>query len=312
MIFDRSDFYLKKGERTVLGVIRSVLWFILVTMVLAALYYVVLALFINTDTERRLHRENRMYSKIYPQMEERRQLLEDVVASLQIRDNGIYEMVFHTEAPDMDPVNSLGLLAVSDSLQDSHIVEYISAKADKLSVISDRVEDSFSRVFAAYASEEKTLPPLSLPLENVSYAQVGASIGSRVNPFYKVPMNHNGIDIIAPQGDPVCASADGVVTDVILSRKGSGHVVEITHAGGYVTRYCHLGDVSVRKGMAVKKGRHIGDVGMTGSAFAPHLHYEILRDSVFVDPINYFFASVTPDEYANMMFMSVHTQQSMD
>lgn len=312
MIFDSKYFNFRKANRTFLGIIRSVFWFILVTMVIAVIYYVILSLFVSTDTERRLRRENRMYSKIYPQMQERCQLLEDVVTDLQVRDNNIYQTVFHSAAPEIDPINSLDLLPVNDTLPDRHFVEYTSRKVDRLFSVSDKVEESFARVFAIYESGNGALPPLSLPLEGISYAQVGASVGSRMNPFYKVPMNHDGIDIIASQGDPVYAAADGVVSDVIMSRKGDGHVVEITHPGGYVTRYCHLGDVSARKGMSVKKGRRIGEVGMTGSAFAPHLHYEVIRDSVYVDPINYFFASVTPDEYANMMFMSAHTQQSMD
>ena len=312
LIFDDKLATFKEAERSFWSVLRSVFWFLLVTLVLSALYYVILSAFVSTDTERRLRRENRMYSRIYPQMEERRQLLEDVVENLQVRDNSVYEQIFHAGAPAVDPVNTLDLLKVSDTLADRHIVEYTSRKADRLFSVCDSVEASFAKVFAIYDAPDEVLPPLSLPLEKASFAQMGASTGNRINPFYKVPMDHKGLDIIASRGDAVVASGDGVVSGVTLSRKGQGNVVEITHPGGYVTRYCHLGDVNVRKGTVVRRGRRIGEVGMSGNAFAPHLHYEILRDGEHVDPINYFFASVTPDEYANMVFMSEHTRQSMD
>ena len=66
------------------------------------------------------------------------------------------------------------------------------------------------------------------------------------------------------------------------------------------------------KGRKVRRGTRVGYVGMSGNSFAPHLHYEVVRDTVVLDPIHNFFASVTPDEYVNMLIMSASTGQSMD
>ena len=156
------------------------------------------------------------------------------------------------------------------------------------------------------------MPPMAVPLQDFSFAKTGASTGERINPFYKVKMMHNGLDLIAHTGDPVLAVADGVVVEVVKSRKGLGNVVSIDHGNGYVTRYAHLADIEVKKGRKVKKGTKVGYVGVSGNSFAPHLHYEVLRDTVVLDPVNYFFASVTPDEYVNMLVMSASTGQSMD
>ena len=125
-------------------------------------------------------------------------------------------------------------------------------------------------------------------------------------------MQHNGLDMIAPSGEPVYAAADGTVSNVIRSRKGLGNVVEIDHGNGYMTRYGHLADVEVRKGRKLTKGTRIGYVGVSGNSFAPHLHYEVIKDTLVMDPVNYMFASVTPEEYVNMLVMSVTTGQSMD
>ena len=68
----------------------------------------------------------------------------------------------------------------------------------------------------------------------------------------------------------------------------------------------------IMQGRKVKKGAKIGYVGVSGNSFAPHLHYEVIRDTTVLDPVNYFFASVSPDEYVNMLIMSASTGQSMD
>lgn len=307
--FDKSSFSFRKVTRTAGSVLLTVLKYFLVTASLAVVYYIIFAAFVSTDTERRLRRENKIYEKVYPEMLEREALVSDAITNLQVKDNEIYRQIFGAEAPRSNPMSGAGFLAAGDSIPSRRIVEYTDAKSGALLERTAAIEAALLRVFA---QAEDGLPPLSLPLENVSYAQVGASVGNKVNPFYKVPSPHNGLDLIANQGDPVFAVADGRITEVISSRKGMGNVVEITHAGGYVTRYAHLSDMPVLKGQTIRKGMRIGAVGTTGSTFAAHLHFEILKDGKYVDPINYFFASVTPEEYMNMLFMSVTTGQSMD
>ena len=103
-----------------------------------------------------------------------------------------------------------------------------------------------------------------------------------------------------------------MVRDVIRSNKGLGNIVVIDHRNGYRTRYALLGDISVSQGRTVKRGQKIGTVGISATAFAPHLHYEVLQGGKVLDPVHFLFASVTPDEYAKMLYMSVSTRQSMD
>jgi murein DD-endopeptidase MepM/ murein hydrolase activator NlpD len=151
-----------------------------------------------------------------------------------------------------------------------------------------------------------------MPLKDISYVQTGASTGLRHNPVYKVEIRHDGLDLVVPQGAPVYASADGVVTRVTSSRKGLGNTVTIDHRNGYITKYCLLGEVNAVQGRSVKRGQKIGSVGISTQVAAPHLHYEVWRDSVALDPVNYLFASLSPEEYARMMTISVNTSQSMD
>ena len=302
-----------KGRKLTFGkVIRRILRFFIGTLSMAVLYYVIFALIFSTDTERKLRRENRMYEQEYPELARKEALIADVVEGLKLKDNLIYEDIFHTSAPDMEPHASIDFLAGLDSIPDNDIVQYTEKKVAFLESCSNVVEAIFRQVMEVISDSGFVMPPMTNPIEEFSFAQTGASVGDKMNPFYKVSMKHNGFDIIAPSGEPVQAVADGVVKEVIKSRKGLGNVVVIDHENGYFTRYAHLADVSAVKGRKVKRGVKIGHVGVSGNSFAPHLHNEVLRDTLVLDPVNHMFASVTPEEYINMMILSVSTGQSMD
>ena len=94
---------------------------------------------------------------------------------------------------------------------------------------------------------------------------------------------HEGIDLAAPAGTPVWATADGTV--VVAGKDGSyGKTVLIDHGAGYGTRYAHLKKIETKKGKRVERGDTIGRVGKSGNASGAHLHYEVLRNGVPVNP----------------------------
>ncbi len=295
-----------------ISVSRKVLMFLVATVSMAVLYYVLFALVFSTDEEKRLEDENRIYERELPALEEKERLVSDVVDGLRVKDNRIYEEIFHAPAPNVNPMSTVDFFAGVDSIPDSDIVIYAERKIGKAEASVRGIEENFRRIMEVVSDTGFVMPPMTNPMENFSFAQTGASVGDRINPFYKVKVRHNGLDMIAHSGEPVYAAADGIVKNVIRSRKGLGNVVEIDHGNGYVTRYAHLADVEVRKGRTLTRGTRIGYVGVSGNSFAPHLHYEVLRDTLVMDPVNYMFASVSPEEYMNMMVMSVVTGQSMD
>ncbi|NNM98898.1 MAG: M23 family metallopeptidase [Candidatus Eremiobacteraeota bacterium] len=94
---------------------------------------------------------------------------------------------------------------------------------------------------------------------------------------------HEGVDLAADWGEPVRATAAGVVTAASYDG-GYGLMVDIDHENGYVTWYAHLSSTDVRVGEHVLKGQRIGRVGMTGFATGPHVHYQVMHDGTPVDP----------------------------
>lgn len=310
--YDKDRVRFRKVKTSVWKWMRRAFFFTIATMSMAVLYYVVFALFFSTETEKRLKMENELYETEMPDLERKERMLSDVITGLEGRDNRIYEEIFHTSAPDMDPLSSLDLLSGLDSIPDDNIVRHTEGKLERLDRQASAVEDNFRRIMEVVQDPDFIMPPMTNPLKDFTFAQTGASVGDKINPFYKVSMRHNGLDMIAHSGEPVHASAAGVVADVIRSRKGLGNVVVIDHGNGYFTRYAHLADIEVSKGRQVKRGTRIGYVGVSGNSFAPHLHYEVLKDTLVLDPVNHLFASVTPEEYMNIMILSVSTGQSMD
>ena len=307
-----DNYKLKKAKKSVWATLRRILIFLVASVSMAVLYYLVFALVFSTDEEKRLRQENKAYQEELPMLEEKERLLSDVVEGLKIRDDRIYEEIFHASAPNVDPINAIDILSGLDTIPDKLIVKATEDRLKQLDSRAEHIERNFMEIAALLKSDTLIIPPMTNPLKKFSFAQTGASTGDKVNPFYKVKIRHNGLDMIAPSGEPVYAAANGIVSEVTRSRKGLGNVVTIDHRNGYKTRYAHLADIQVSKGRKVKRGTCVGYVGVSGTSFAPHLHYEVLRDTLVLDPVNHFFASVTPMEYMNMLIMSVSTGQSMD
>ncbi len=278
---DGIAYYLKKALLWLLG-----------SLVLSVVYYELMALVFSTDVEKALKEENDLYEQELPQVEWAADMLEDEVDFLTERDIEIYRKIFNAELPDL-----------------YGIMEYKPADATALAA---RIEDNLRVVMDSLCSRSYRLPPLSLPLHNLSYTNVGASVGERMNPFYKLKSYHGGLDLVAPEGSSVYAAGPGRVLSVRSSSGGKGNVVEISHPGGYVTRYAHLSRTLVRPGMTVRTGTEIGLVGNSGRSFATHLHYEVLRNGEIQDPVNYMFGSLPLYDYLDFFVMGTTSGQSMD
>lgn len=307
-----EDFNFKESDKPSQRILRFALSALLAAVVLTIVLYLLFALFVNTDVEGRLRRENRMYEKLYPQLLEQEKLVDGGIASLQIKDGKVYQEVFSSKAPSADPMGEFSLLERIDSLEDTQIVSLTAEALDALRDKTPAVEQAFQKALRRVCSPSTIFPPMELPVRDISFSQIGASTGVKINPFLKAPVYHDGLDIILPQGSGVYATADGKVSLVEKSKKGKGNNVTITHPGGYVSRYSHLSTISVKAGESVSKGRKIGEVGVSGTSFAPHLHYEVLFGGKNLDPMGYIFASVSAQEYGDMLWVAANTGQSMD
>ncbi len=128
--------------------------------------------------------------------------------------------------------------------------------------------------FKAAAQKEGMATPTRNFTVSARFGQSGAMWSSG---------RHTGLDFAAPLGTTIMAADDGKVVSV--GPAGAyGNLIEIAHGDGTRTLYAHLSDMDVRKGQAVKRGQHIGDLGNTGNSSGPHLHFEVRDHGKPVDP----------------------------
>ncbi|MEN2984895.1 MAG: peptidoglycan DD-metalloendopeptidase family protein [Dictyoglomaceae bacterium] len=119
-----------------------------------------------------------------------------------------------------------------------------------------------------------------------TFGLITSGFGWRIHPIFRRSDFHEGIDIVSFWGAPVYATADGFVTFAGW-KSGYGKTIEISHGRGISTLYAHLSVIRVNSGRYVKKGQIIGLVGSTGTSKGPHLHYEVRRNGIVVNPIPY-------------------------
>ena len=187
----------------------GLLRYLVATVSLSVILYIVFALIFSTDEERHLQRENRLMRERYARMLKQEELIGDVVDGLIEKDDAIYEELFATSAPSLDAITAADLIATSDSLSESFYLSAAASASESLMLMAGNVDENFAAIFRMFQTRSDSIPPLSLPLHDMSYVQTGASVGMKGNPLYKVPQQHNGLDLIAPQGAPVYAAAPG-------------------------------------------------------------------------------------------------------
>lgn len=141
-----------------------------------------------------------------------------------------------------------------------------------------------NETFAIITMDE---PPSIFPVKNGNVNQITNYFGKTfMHPIRKTKLLHKGIDIKSPEGTPIVATADGVIS-FAQNKDDWGNLIIINHANGYQTRYAHLKSFEINDKQTVKKGEVIGYVGSTGLSNGSHLHYEVLKDGKELNPLDF-------------------------
>lgn len=298
-------FYIKKGFK----------WFVLCSL-LAVCYYALFSLVFSNEQERKILKESRAIEENLAYMEEQMRMLEGVMVNLQSKDREIYENIFHSEPPHfaLESSDYEAFLMESDTIDIATLIWQASAQIVAAEDKMVHYEKLLSRVekMAKDSLECIRSIPSIIPIEDFSLPKTGATVGKKMHPFYKTITEHTGLDLITSSGSKVIATANGVVLSVEKSQKGKGNQVVIDHGNGYRTTYSHLSAIMVKKGQRVHQRTEVGRVGTSGTVFAPHLHYEVIFNGEYMNPIDYFFVDLNPLEYREMMMIAVNTGQSLD
>lgn len=274
--------------------------------------------FINTPKELSLEREARNYELQFDLLNKKMEQVEQVLANIEDRDNNIYRLYFEANPiPDEQRKAGFGGVNRYKSLEGFNNSEMIVETTKRMDIIQKQMviqSKSLDEITKLAAEKEKLLAaiPAIQPISNDDLTRMASGYGWRSDPFTKARKMHWGMDFTAPKGTPIYATGDGVITRADSNSSGYGNHIRIDHGFGYVSLYAHLSKYNVTAGRHVKRGDLIGFVGSTGRSEAPHCHYEIFKDGERINPINFYYGSLTAEEFENMLKTASQENQSLD
>ena len=299
---------------------RNILFFVLASALFGFLGLVLLLntnLF-NTPRELALQREVNNYELRYELLNRKMDQIEQVLANIEDRDNNIYRIYFEANPiPEEQRRAGFGGVNRYRDLEGFNNSEMIIATTRRMEIIQKQMviqSRSLDEITKLAAEKEMLLAaiPAIQPIRNQDMTRMASGYGWRSDPFTKARKMHWGMDFTAPRGTPVYATGDGVVSRADNNASGYGKHVRVEHGYGYMSLYGHLSKYNVTPGQRVERGDLIGFVGSTGRSEAPHLHYEVWKDGEKINPINFYYGSLTAEEFENMLKIANQENQSLD
>tara|TARA_B100000795_G_scaffold79079_1_gene56651 strand:- start:165 stop:1010 length:846 start_codon:yes stop_codon:yes gene_type:complete len=274
--------------------------------------------FFDSPKEKRLNREIDALTTQYEIVEDKLNQVELVLDDIQNRDDNIYRVIFEAE-PIPKSIRKAGYGGINryenlKGYSNSELIINTSEKVDQISkqlYIQSKSYDEIIELAKNKADMLAALPAIQ-PVSNKNLSRMASGYGYRIHPIYKTRKLHAGMDFSAKTGTPIYATGDGKIYKVRKSRRGYGNHVIIDHGYGYKTLYAHMKKYVVRRGQKVKRGEVIGYVGSTGTSVAPHLHYEVHKDGRKINPVNFYYNDLNPEEYEKMLEISSQNNQSFD
>ncbi|MFY7988321.1 MAG: M23 family metallopeptidase [Flavobacterium sp.] len=254
----------------------------------------------------------------YTVLNKKLDLMDDVLEAIENRDNNIYRIYFNS-TPISEEERKAGFGGVNrykdlQGYNNSELMENTTKRVDILTKELVIQSKSLDEIVALAKQKEKLLAaiPAIQPVKNEDLKQMASGFGYRSDPFTKIRKFHYGMDFTARTGTPIYATGDGVVYKADASLSGYGNHIEINHGFGYKTLYAHLSKYKCRPGQRVKRGDIIGYVGSTGRSQAPHLHYEVFKNGERVNPLNFYYGSISAKEYIEISKLANQENQSLD
>jgi len=273
--------------------------------------------FFDSPKEKMLKRENEQLTLQLELFNSRLNKIVTVLEDIQSRDDNIYRVIFESD-PIPSSVRKAGFGGADkySKLEGYKNSDLLINTTKRLDIISRQLyiqSKSFDYIFekAKRKTEMLSCIPAIQPISNKDLTHIASGFGYRVHPVYKTMKMHTGIDFTAAKGTPIYATGDGIVNSETGQKSGYGLAIIIDHGFGYKTLYGHCNSIIVNPGEKVKRGQVIGYVGSTGLSVGPHVHYEVIKNGVQIDPVNFFYNDLTPAEYEKVLEIASRVNQSL-
>ena len=292
--------------------------FLLASTLIGGLIVLIMYQFVESPKQKVLNRELQNMKLHYELLGKKMQQTQDVLEGIQHRDNDIYRVYFEANPiPDEQRKAGFGGVNRYKSLEGFNNSEMIMDATRNLDILSKQLyvqSKSLDEIIELASDKEKLLAavPAIQPVSKEDLTRMASGYGWRQDPFTKARKMHFGMDFTSPRGTPIYATGSGKVIRADNRATGFGKHVRIDHGFGYITIYAHMSKYNVKRGNKVKRGDVIGYVGSTGRSQAPHLHYEVHYNKRKVNPINFYYGDLSPEEFKEMLKMASQEGQSLD
>jgi len=298
--YDPNTLQYQKIELTLKGILLKILKYVAVGVFIAGLIILVSYPFIKDYSTRKAQKEIEYLKANYELLNSEMDTMVSVLKNLQETDNNLYRVIFEAE-----PYKNKELTRKNLVERRTH-QDYVIALKERINSISTSIvgqSKSFDELIKLALNKEKMLQsvPSIIPIGDKELTRLSSTFGIRNDPIYNVPKMHSGLDFTAPAGSKIYATGDGIIETMEYSTGGYGNHIVIDHGFGYKSHYAHLSKFETKRNRKVKRGELIGRVGSTGKSTAPHLHYEVIKNGNKIDPINFFFTDITPEQYSQLI-----------
>ncbi len=262
--------------------------------------------FIPKPTDIESNRKYELMRENYKLLNGKLRAVEEQLSVLEKRDNEVYRSIFEQNPlPDSARAKLIEKQKEFDkvtALNDEEIGKDVAAQLNNLDARIKYQMGSYLGIEKLIQNQDVKLAsiPAIQPVSNKQLTRIASGFGMRIHPIYGIAKMHNGLDFTAPQGTPIYATGDGLVTTAGVGG-GTGNHVIINHGYGYETVYMHMVRIKATVGQRVKRGEVIGWVGSTGASTGPHCHYEVHINSMPVDPVYFFYNDLNAEEFDRLL-----------
>lgn len=292
-------------------------YYILGGVCIGILFFYTFLYFFPSPREASLMQYNRNLTAEMAVIEKQVDQMQIIMADLSQRDDNLYRAILGAEPiPLSARMGATRQISYYDSLArmtNTQLGADLQRKVDILEKELYVQARSYEEILELAKKQEVRMEniPAIQPVLNKDLKRMASGYGWRVDPVYHIRRFHEGMDFSAPIGTDIFATGNGVIS-YSGWRQGYGETVEIDHGFNYKTRYAHCSKRFARVGQKVKRGDVIALVGNTGKSTGPHLHYEVHYNGKAVDPRNYYFYDLSPEEYDLMVQLSSNMGNMMD
>ena len=291
--------------------------YIFAGIVIGVLLLFVLLTFFPSPREKQLKKEKDSLHAQLEVLSHQVDQMQIVMTDLQQRDDNLYRVLFGAEPIPLHirqgAQRKIDYYEQIAQMTNNELAADLTLKIDLLQKEMYVQAKSYDDVVEMAKNQEIRMEniPAIQPVMNKDLKRVASGYGMRIDPVYHVRKFHQGMDFTAPTGTEIFATGNA---KVVFSgwKQGYGNTVILDHGFGYQTLYAHLYKSLVHEGQKVRRSDVIALVGNTGKSTGPHLHYEVRLHGKPVDPRNYYFYDLSPEEYDKMIQLSNNFGQMLD